>query len=153
MNKFLSKILSIVKSEVNEKISDAVKPQNVHSDIETVKPTPVVKPQTVLLSVDELKRRIKEALDSIEGITYREDVSAKEIDASAHPAAKPVAFIVSKDDVPVLAIAVVANNTYRSMPVKGTQMLLEEKNIKYIRFFVECENNPGYVSVRIRENL
>ena len=102
---------------------------------------------------ETLEARIRYALDSISGISYQADVPASAIDSSAHPAAKPIAFMVYKNEHPVLAIAIVKNNTYRSMPVKGTQMLVENRGMDYIRFFRELENRPDYIRSRIISKL
>lgn len=113
----------------------------------------IIEPSSAPMPEETLEARIRYALDSISGISYQADVPASAIDSSAHPAAKPIAFMVYKNEHPVLAIAIVKNNTYRSMPVKGTQMLVENRGMDYIRFFRELENRPDYIRSRIISKL
>ena len=113
----------------------------------------IIEPSSAPMPEETLEARIRYALDSISGISYQADVPASTIDSSAHPAAKPIAFMVYKNEHPVLAIAIVKNNTYRSMPVKGTQMLVENRGMDYIRFFRELENRPDYIRSRIISKL
>ncbi len=98
----------------------------------------------------QLEAILARALDQIPGVTYRQEVPAAHIDPSAHPAAKPVTFLVYREDRPVLALMAVRDNTYRSMPVVGTQRLLEGQGIPFLRFFRELENADDYVLERIR---
>lgn len=83
----------------------------------------------------------------------RSNVSASELDASAHPKCKPVSFMFYRDGAPVLAVVLVRANTHRGMNVIGTKKIIEEKGIKYLRFYEEYDNEENYVVNRIKQNL
>ena len=83
----------------------------------------------------------------------RSNVSASELDSSAHPKCKPVSFMFYKNGVPVLAVVLVRANTHRGMNVIGTKQIVEAKGIKYLRFYEEYDNEESYVVNRIKQNL
>lgn len=101
-----------------------------------------------------LQRKLVEVLEkSFSGYSVECDVPAGRFDTSAHEKAKPISILVSKDEKPVLAIAIVANNTYRSMPVVGTKNIIDNANIPYIRFFQELGFDEEYATGRFSEYL
>ncbi len=148
----LSRVFSML---VNRAVKEVVKEVVKEKENETVqiRPSEFVKEHREGMTRAELKSRIRQCLASMGGITYQEDLPAAAIDVSAHPAAKPIDFMISKGGKYVLAIVVVSLNTYKSMPVKGTQMLVEDQNVTYLRFFVEKENRMDYISQRISKHL
>lgn len=83
----------------------------------------------------------------------RSNVSASELDSSAHPKCKPVSFMFYRDASPVLAVVLVRANTHRGMNVIGTKQIVEAKGIKYLRFYEEYDNEESYVVNRIKNNL
>ncbi len=83
----------------------------------------------------------------------RSNVSASELDSSAHPKCKPVSFMFYRDGAPVLAVVLVRANTHRGMNVIGTKQIVEAKGIKYLRFYEEYDNEESYVVNRIKQNL
>lgn len=74
-------------------------------------------------------------------------------DASAHPSCFPVTFMMKKDEIPVLAVMIMKDNQRNAMISRGTYAILENKGIKYIRFYREMANEREYVINRVRENL
>ena len=91
--------------------------------------------------------------DKFPGYSIATNVHAKSFDASAHPSCYPISYLFSNGSQPVLAVLVMNKNQYRSMIARGTYKVLEDKGIRYIRFFKGMENESGYVINRIRENL
>lgn len=83
----------------------------------------------------------------------RRNLPASELMSDCHPACTPIQFMFYKDGAPVLAVVLVRENNYRGMNVLGTKKICDAKNIKYIRFYHEYENNETYVVNRIRDNL
>lgn len=81
------------------------------------------------------------------------DVPASQLDPWCHPACTPIQFMFKKNGAYVLAVAIVRNNTYRGMNVRGTQMICEKMRIPYIRFFEEMPNLEEYVIPRIKSYL
>lgn len=91
--------------------------------------------------------------ENFPGYSIAANVHAKSFDASAHPSCYPISYLFSNGSQPVLAVLVMNKNQYRSMIARGTYKVLEDKGIRYIRFFKGMENERGYVINRIKENL
>lgn len=85
--------------------------------------------------------------------TVYENVPASSLRADCHPACTPVQFLFCREDRPLLAVVLVAGNTYRGRNVVGTRELCEEQGIAYLRFFVEMPNEAEYVVERTRQHL
>lgn len=90
---------------------------------------------------------------SFPGYSMDSNVHARTLDASAHPRCYPISYMFSKNGQPVLAVLIMNKNQYRSMIARGTYKVLDNKGIKYIRFYKGMENKQNYVLNRIRENL
>lgn len=91
--------------------------------------------------------------ENFPGYTIDRDVSAQVYDPSAHCACYPISYIFKKDGVPVLAVFIIKDSQYTTMPAVGSYNVLDDNNIKYIRFFIGWQNEKSYVLNRVRENL
>lgn len=91
--------------------------------------------------------------DNFPGYVIEKNLHPSFFDDSAHPSCLPISYLFKKDNTPVLAVLVMQRNHYRAMIALGTYKILEENNIKYIRFFKGMENKEDYVINRIKENL
>ncbi len=87
------------------------------------------------------------------GYTIKRDVHPVVFDASAHPKCYPITFLISKNGSPVLAVMIMNVNQLKARITRGTYEILEDKGIKYIRFFRELLNDKEYVLNRVKENL
>lgn len=163
----LDKLKDLLKKTVKEAVKEAVKETAEEIVQETEKDTaqesaPTVQPvadraEVVASTQTEQGALVKKLAQCIEanfsGYTVETGVLAKRLSASAHDKAKPVSVLVSKDGAPVLAIAVVRMNTYKSMPVVGTKQIVENLGITYVRFFEERPNEESYVVERLKSYL
>ncbi len=75
------------------------------------------------------------------------------LDSSAHPSCYNVSYMFYNNGTPVLAVLLMNTNQYRSMCANGTYDVLDNKGIRYIRFFKGMKNEHSYVVNRIKENL
>ncbi len=85
--------------------------------------------------------------------TIEKDIHPDAFDSCAHPKCFHISYLFKKDGVPKLAVFIMNSNQYKSMTARGSYQILEDNNIKYIRFFKGMENEKSYVLNRIKENL
>ncbi len=83
----------------------------------------------------------------------KRNLPASALMSDCHPACTPVQFMFYKDSEPVLAVVLVKTNNYKGMNVLGTKRICDAKNIPYLRFYHEFDNNESYVVDRIRKHL
>lgn len=150
----LNKLFKMVKKALEDEPTP--QPQQQAAPVETPAPAPAAPVAAAPGKMDPavLKNRIASVIRSqYFGCEVQVDVPAASFSPNAHPKAKPISVLVSKNGQRVLAIAVVALNTYKSMPVKGTSQLVEGCRIPYLQFFVERENKEEYIADRVRKYL
>ncbi|MCR5207072.1 MAG: hypothetical protein K6C14_01165 [Eubacterium sp.] len=121
---------------------------NVPADKPTYTPSYEMKPAT-----DQFYH-FEEIIDAeFADYEVKKRVSAAELDPSCHPKCAPIQFLFIKNGTPVLAVALVRTNNYRGMNVVATKKIVEDRGIKYLRFFEEYANEKEYVVNRIKNNL
>ncbi len=121
---------------------------------ERVQPEPVSYPAPVRKEfVDQFPKFDDIISRNFADYEVRRNVPASELMSDCHPACTPVQFMFYKDGKPVLAVVLVKENNYRGMNVLGTKRICDAKNITYIRFYHEYENDEAYVVERIRKYL
>lgn len=148
VNALFNKVNEAVSEQLTKKDEPASKPQE---QVSAPQSAPVVSaPQ---LSTTELQKKIVATIQNIPGCTVECDVPATRFCPTAHVKAKPISVLASKEGKPVLAIAIVKMNTYKSMPVVGTKRHVEDLGISYIRFFEESENKEDYIADRLKKCL
>ena len=91
--------------------------------------------------------------ENFPGYEIERNVHAKVFDQSAHKCCLPITYLFSRNGKPVLAILLMNTNQYRSMIARGTYKVLNDGNIKFLRFFRGYDNDRAYVINRIKENL
>lgn len=67
----------------------------------------------------------------------------------------PIHFLFKKDGKPVLAVVVVTKGGYKLPLMEGTEKACERANVRYMRFFCNCDypNKTDYIRERIRQGL
>lgn len=90
---------------------------------------------------------------ALPGYIIERNVHPVVFDEAAHPKCKPITFLIKKDDKPVLAVMIMKSNQMTAMISRGTYWILEDKGIKYIRFFKEMLNEETYVLDRVKKHL
>ena len=91
--------------------------------------------------------------DKFPGYTIEKAVHPKVFDSNAHEKCFPISYLFKNNGTPVLAVFVMNLNQRRAMISVGSYDVLDNNNIKYIRFYKGMKNEESYVLNRIRENL
>lgn len=154
LNGLKSEITSEIKSEIKNQLNSAFSSKSETEVSEPVKNTTPVEniyDQNYNTGDDYFAALITEA--NFPGYTIEKSVHPNVFDASAHPKCYPISYLFKKDGVPALAVFVMNTNQYRAMIAVGTYNVLDDNNIKYIRFFKGMKNEESYVLNRIRDNL
>lgn len=119
-----------------------------------IQPEPVDYPAPVKKEVVDQFPKFDDIISrNFAGCDVRRNVAASELMSDCHPACTPVQFMFYEGGRPVLAVVLVKTNNYRGMNVLGTKKICDAKNIPYIRFYQEYENDEAYVVERIKKYL
>ncbi len=156
LDKF-SKTINIVGKTVAKGVESALeKAANTSADNTATQSQPATRQEAFFkmpaqpMSEEALLNRLRAVIgNDFPECQVQVNVVAITFDPTVHPMAKPLSLLVSNAGAPVLAIAVVTANNYRSMPVVSTKKAVEAQKIPYVRFFCEYENRTDYISNRL----
>ncbi len=157
-DKLMKGIKSDIQSEIKKQINSAFN-NNTEPVVNKI-PSPTMNSSYDVENMYENNYNTDEAYfsnvitqDKFPEYTIEKSVHPKVFDSTAHPKCYPISYLFKKDAEPVLAVLIMNTNQYRAMIAVGTYEILENNNIKYIRFFKGMKNEESYVINRIKENL
>lgn len=154
-DKLMNGLKSEIQSEIKKQIDSAFNNSNDDPVINTTQST-VMSVENIYANeynTDEVYFSNIITQDKFPDYTIEKSVHPEVFDSTAHPKCYPISYLFKKDGEPVLAVLIMKTNQYRAMIAVGTYEILDNNNIKYIRFFKGMKNEESYVINRIKENL
>ena len=154
-DKLMNGLKSEIQSEIKKQIDSAFNNSNDDPVINTTQST-VMSVENIYANeynTDEVYFSNIITQDKFPDYTIEKSVHPEVFDSTAHPKCYPISYLFKKDGEPVLAVLIMKTNQYRAMITVGTYEILDNNNIKYIRFFKGMKNEESYVINRIKENL
>ncbi len=154
-DKLINGLKSEIQSEIKKQIDSALNNSNDEPVINTT-PSTTMSFENIYANeynTDEAYFANIITQDKFPDYTIEKSVHPKVFDSTAHPKCYPISYLFKKEGEPVLAVLLMNTNQYKAMIAVGTYEILDNNNIKYIRFFKGMKNEKSYVINRIKENL
>lgn len=160
-DKILKNVASKIKEEVMNKLDETVSSSSSSSasentsvqKVDTSKTKAPSKDYSLAHNTDDSYFAAMLTDDKFPGYTIEKAVHPKVFDSNAHEKCFPISYLFKNNGTPVLAVFVMNLNQRRAMISVGSYDVLDNNNIKYIRFYKGMKNEESYVLNRIRENL
>lgn len=154
LNNITSKIKKEVMTKIDERFSSSSSSSSVsESSLKSENTVSETKQYSNNYNTDDSYFAQMITSEKFPGYTIEKSIHPRVFNSNAHEKCFPISYLFKKNDVPVLAVFIMKSNQYRAMIAVGSYEVLDENNIKYIRFFKGMKNEESYVLNRIKENL